>query len=441
MNPQTANRVLWIALAFLPISTQGASNYIRKAANDSVIIFVHGVTGDGVKTWTSEKTRNYWPRLIAEDPVFSQENVFVYEYPSASVTGSFNINELAEDLRLTIADEVAKHRRVIFIAHSMGGLVVRQYLIKYRDIADKVAFTYFYATPTTGSPMANLVAMFTKNPQFGNLRPMNVDQYLGNLQRDWLAAPSLTRISAFCAYETRDTHGFRIVGQDSATNLCNKRLDAIDANHIDIVKPDDRSDQRYRAFRSAYTEVIGAPDSGATIGLRVDIQNVQQAIPLQAKQPRTVQGESVFCDSMRLSLILARTGRSSAPIVVNSIAVKASPFNLDQLQAGTSCQVDQAGALPHGIIEKNMFFVSLTERANSVRWIKDGSNSSVVRTENILSSPTSSRGIVLKPNEEPVSLDFYVRSTIKSPQVLTFSVNFDEGGEKTLSTKQVVVWR
>jgi len=224
-----------------------------------VIVFVHGATGNAISTWTNESTGAYWPRLIADDPVFREEDIFVYEYPSPMLGSSYNINELAEDIRLALSDAVIpNHKRIIFVVHSMGGLVVRQYLLKYRDVADQVAFVYFYATPTTGSPMATLATLFSHNPQLGNLRPMKADEYLGNLQRDWLAVPRLRAIPSYCAYETRNTLTVRIVEQESATNLCNRRLDPIDTNHIDIVKPKSVRDKPYLTFRSAYIESLNS---------------------------------------------------------------------------------------------------------------------------------------------------------------------------------------
>ena len=267
--PEKEMRALVLCFALLLCSCQassprsqaeGASEFIRRqAGNESVIVFVHGATGNAISTWTNESTGAYWPRLIADDPMFREEDIFVYEYPSPMFGSSYNINELAEDIRLALSDAVIpNHKRIIFVVHSMGGLVVRQYLLKYRDVADQVAFVYFYATPTTGSPMATLATLFSHNPQLGNLRPMKADEYLGNLQRDWLAVPRLRAIPSYCAYETRNTLTVRIVEQESATNLCNRRLDPIDTNHIDIVKPKSVRDKPYLTFRSAYIESLNS---------------------------------------------------------------------------------------------------------------------------------------------------------------------------------------
>lgn len=87
--------------------------------------------------------------------------------------------------------------------------------------------------------------------------PINANEYLASVQKDWLAAQF--SIASYCAYETQDTYGTRVVGQSSATNLCNRPLDPIDANHLDIVKPRDINDASYIAFKNALQELPPEP--------------------------------------------------------------------------------------------------------------------------------------------------------------------------------------
>jgi len=47
-----------------------------------------------------------------------------------------------------------------------------------------------------------------------------------------------------------------VVTRSSSTPLCNRGLDPITANHIDIVKPVDRSDARYTRFANALKKEI-----------------------------------------------------------------------------------------------------------------------------------------------------------------------------------------
>ena len=152
-----------------------------------VIVFVHGVLGNSQTTWSNGIS--YWPKLLTQDKVFDGQDIYVYGYPSPKLGKSFSIDEIAEDLRLFLdTDGVLRYKTITFLSHSMGGLVTRAFLLKYRDVVPKVRFLYFFATPTTGSPYAALASIVSKNAQFGQMYPMKSDGYLADLQRNWLAA-------------------------------------------------------------------------------------------------------------------------------------------------------------------------------------------------------------------------------------------------------------
>jgi hypothetical protein len=92
------------------------------------------------------------------------------------------------------------------------------------------------------------------------MKVLTSDGYLGNLQRQWLDAE--LSIPSYCAYERRPTYGIQVVTQASASNLCTKRLDPIEADHITIVKPASEHDTSYLTFRSAFqntVKVVSAP--------------------------------------------------------------------------------------------------------------------------------------------------------------------------------------
>jgi alpha-beta hydrolase superfamily lysophospholipase len=123
--------------------------------NDAAIIFVHGVTGNSRETWTSDRTKRFWPKMLAEDQAFEGTNVFVYGYDSPRLGESLTIGELGENLRLILeSKDIFKHRRVAFLMHSMGGLIVRSFLTEYatEDYIKRIKLLYFLAVPTVGLP-------------------------------------------------------------------------------------------------------------------------------------------------------------------------------------------------------------------------------------------------------------------------------------------------
>ena len=242
--------ILFLSIVNTDRAIRADSRYIRNVqSSQSVIVFVHGILGDGISTWTAEN-KFYWPEMLTHDVDFKDFDIYVYEYPTLLLNSVFSIDEISENMRLFFdADGVTAHRDIIFVAHSMGGLATRAYLLKNRDAASHTRLIYFFSTPTTGSEIASLASLVSANPQLAKMQPMRSADYLGDVQRQWLSAN--LNIPSFCAYETKKTYGFNVVTQASASNLCNKRLDPIDENHLTIVKPSGVRAASYLAFKIA----------------------------------------------------------------------------------------------------------------------------------------------------------------------------------------------
>ena len=123
-------RTLLFIIIFVVIASSAfaESRYIRKQnENSGVIVFVHGVLGGATATWTNETTKAFWPHLIRDDATFAGFNIYLYEYPSTLAKANYSIDELAEDMRSSFSiDRIYSHARIVFIVHSMGGLVTRR---------------------------------------------------------------------------------------------------------------------------------------------------------------------------------------------------------------------------------------------------------------------------------------------------------------------------
>ncbi len=251
--------LVFLAATACGMNAKAASRYIRSSpSNSGVIIFVHGATGDATSTWTNGATGAYWPDLLAQDQTFAGTDIYVYEYPTPALSKAMSINELAENMRARLlGDDVLRHDNVAFLAHSMGGILVRDFLVKYRSgnfkFAQKVRFVYFSATPTEGTPYAQLAGLVSQNRQLRGLYPMvDSDSYLADLQRNWLSAD--LNIPSYCSYERQAYLGQIVVDQRSASNGCTKAIDPVDANHIDIVKPESANSLIHVAFRNAFRQ-------------------------------------------------------------------------------------------------------------------------------------------------------------------------------------------
>jgi pimeloyl-ACP methyl ester carboxylesterase len=216
------------------------------------MVFVHGAFGDAETTWKAANGA-YWPNLLIDDSDFDNIDILVVSYPTGFWT-TLTVDELAESLRATLTvNRIDAYRKIIFVVHSMGGLVTRAYLLKNREVADRTWFAYFYSTPTTGSQIASIVDRIAKHDQISKLRLLTSDDYLADLMRQWLAAAF--QFPSYCAYEKRLTQGIAlVVNMDSAAALCTKALDPIDADHTSIVKPENRSSAPYVVLKAAFLD-------------------------------------------------------------------------------------------------------------------------------------------------------------------------------------------
>jgi pimeloyl-ACP methyl ester carboxylesterase len=229
-----------------------------------VIVFVHGIHGDR-DTWSAANGA-YWPDLLRVDPRFQHSDVFVAEYPTPSSSGRYSTAQLAQRLWQQLKDNrVWDHREVVFIAHSLGGLITEEMLLNHPAEAARTRFIVSYATPHEGSFIASLAKIYDSDPLLTDLRDSNDNSFLIDLEQHWRGAPYTARIHRYCAYEGLDTAAgegvgrllrahARVVSYYSATFGCDTDTppQKIMADHIDIVKPTGRNADAYTFFSTVY---------------------------------------------------------------------------------------------------------------------------------------------------------------------------------------------
>src|SRR6185437_15253825 len=102
------------------------------------VIFVHGLGGHSYKTWShNHDLELFWPGLwLPKDPKLGKARLFTYGYEShltgpksvANITGF--AKSLLFDMRYSRCNRDDNLRLgdapIIFVAHSMGGLVVKK---------------------------------------------------------------------------------------------------------------------------------------------------------------------------------------------------------------------------------------------------------------------------------------------------------------------------
>lgn len=212
------------------------------------ICFVHGLTGDREETWTAKGHEKSWPQLLLPTRL-KRARILAWGYDAYVVrrrVASSNrlvdhATNLVNDLTTDRSVHDASTRSLIFVAHSLGGLVCKKAIHISKDNPEphlRAIFQYtkaiaFMGTPHTGSWMAD----WAKIPasMLGVVKSVNTpllsvlqteDQQLESIQIDFLSMirdlrdNHHRRVEVTCFFEEL---GMPTVGESGIKGVCNVR--------------------------------------------------------------------------------------------------------------------------------------------------------------------------------------------------------------------------
>jgi pimeloyl-ACP methyl ester carboxylesterase len=231
------------------------AHYERPTANsgpykERVIVFVHGIFGDADGTWRYSPSV-YWPRLLLNDAAYRDSDIYIASYSTPYFGNTMNVEEIVANLNNRLVNDgvFSQHREVVFVCHSLGGLVIQRLLLTFREYAQQVPLIYFFSTPETGAQIASLGAVFSSDPLLKAMFPGDENGYLQNLENEWRAAQF--HIHRYCAFEKKKYRGVLVVDRLSGTRNCDEPAIAINEDHLSIVKPSGMEHDSYIALRNA----------------------------------------------------------------------------------------------------------------------------------------------------------------------------------------------
>ncbi|MGD2084840.1 MAG: alpha/beta hydrolase [Candidatus Aminicenantes bacterium] len=150
------------------------------------IIFVHGLGGDYIKTWSSkDRPKYYFPELLQED--LPDVRIWSLDYPAHMTNwtekGAYmSLLDRADNVINLLRTEKIGEFPIIFICHSLGGLLVKKILRRSNDkgnaseieksikkVLKQTKGVCFIATPHRGSNLANIAKYINKLFRFTKL--------------------------------------------------------------------------------------------------------------------------------------------------------------------------------------------------------------------------------------------------------------------------------
>lgn len=263
-----------VSLVHFPFQKEGTSKKFD-------IIFIHGLNGHPTETWRKPRPlflkrwgrsfwrlltpavkrepdpSEYWPDWLAAD--FPEADVWSLGYAAASIAWRGNgmaLPSRALNLLNYLSVKGLGKRPILFIVHSLGGLVAKQFLETaltnrnqaHQSLARSVAGILFLATPHSGSFMATVVSIFRTvtraNWTIENLG--NHDPYLEKLS-SWFREnhPFLGIRCQVLREDLQSPLGWVVSPTSANPGITGVQVTPVGKSHVQICKPESVEDQVY----------------------------------------------------------------------------------------------------------------------------------------------------------------------------------------------------
>jgi Alpha/beta hydrolase family len=157
--------------------------WIKKPQGESCVVFIHGILSSGETCWRNSNG-TFWPELLNGESQFNSLGIYVFTYETDIFSGSYRLSDIVDALKEFMRlDGVLDHNQIIFVCHSMGGLVARKFIVEQAiKMLKKELLLFLLASPSLGSTYANWLSPLAKL-----LGHSQADALLFVRNNDWLA--------------------------------------------------------------------------------------------------------------------------------------------------------------------------------------------------------------------------------------------------------------
>ena len=255
------------------------------------IIFIHGLGGHHYKTWQAlDDSKVFWPKWLAED--VKDISVWTIGYNAAISywrgTAMHLPDRAMNILERILAEQKLKAGEIIFIGHSLGGLVIKQLMRRADSIASlredaaiflqRVHKVVFLATPHAGAGKATLADNLRRifRPSAATVCLVRNDPNLRDLNIWYRGWSNKKNIEHLILTETRPIPllGLVVEPDSSDPGLLSPPI-PIDADHYTISKPRDRSSEIYIHIKNFITHPFDSVHNKTTIENALNEQTIQ----------------------------------------------------------------------------------------------------------------------------------------------------------------------
>jgi pimeloyl-ACP methyl ester carboxylesterase len=174
--------------------------WIRKPQSAASVVFVHGILSSGETYWQND-IGCYWPELLKNEPELGSVGIYVFTYHTGIFSGNYRLGDVVDALKEHMRlDGVLESNQLIFVCHSMGGIVVRKFVVERAAEligAGKEIDLFLVASPSLGATYADWLSPLAQlfgHAQADALRFVRKNNWLMDLD---LADGSRQRVRQF----------------------------------------------------------------------------------------------------------------------------------------------------------------------------------------------------------------------------------------------------
>jgi len=224
------------------------------------IVFVHGLDGNAAGTWTNSNGF-CWPEELGKES--NNVDIWLLGYNASPTGQTLALPSLAANIVAHLQNAKLGSYPIVFVCHSLGGLLVKQILRNCSDRQDEAHSLFnstkgiiFLATPHAGTlwvAMSKKISVICGSLLFKAL-DWN-DPHLNDLNL-WFRDSFKGEVTVY--FETLPTAaGIIVVDQNSSDpGMPSVRPVPIEANHVEICKPKDTSGLVYANSKRFIKQVV-----------------------------------------------------------------------------------------------------------------------------------------------------------------------------------------
>ncbi|MBA2126230.1 hypothetical protein DLM45_08340 [Hyphomicrobium methylovorum] len=288
----TSTAALACDMSKLPTPEQKNIWYCH-SSSDTTIVFVHGLFSNSREAWLREGAaptdppKAFWPQIAVDDKRLGGAAIFLGGFYSKLDTKDFGVREASNELFSGLSTPidgnapVLDQKNIIFVAHSLGGVVVRDLLVRHTEaFKEKRVGLLLVASPTGGSAYARLAEYMPTvsggalidqlQPNSTYLRGLDLDfrDLLNNRKIPSLTGKELVEHFAFdpnspatASWYKRLANYFvddKIVPRQSASRYFPNEALIPDSDHSSIAKPEGQNSDAHLQLVNLYEQVQSA---------------------------------------------------------------------------------------------------------------------------------------------------------------------------------------